>query len=149
MPDARRVGRNASCRALVAAGALYDLAVVGPLATPWTATPQLETMNAINQLLGFSGSMPVFSPVHILFINLFGVFVVLWALTRLFYFQARLALVDLIVRLCVSSILLWYALEGNVNGIVKLFLAIELLVATLDFAAMRLAAKEQLARIDV
>jgi hypothetical protein len=149
MDNKSRIAGGSACRTLVAAGAVYDLAVIGPLATPWTARPQLEIMNAVNDALEFSGTMPVFLPVHILFINLFGTFVLLWALARLFFFRQAFATADLVIRVCVSAILFWYALEGNVNGIVKLFFAVELVIAALDYSAMRIALREQLARIKV
>jgi hypothetical protein len=128
-----------SCRRILAAGAIYDLVVVAPLASPWTAPFHLEVLNFFNRLGGFSGSMPDFLPIDLLFINLFGIIVLVWAVARLKWPGRPLVLGDLAVRLSVSAVLGWYTMQGSVNGIVSLFFLIELGFVAIDWFALRSA----------
>jgi hypothetical protein len=133
----------AACRRIVAAGAVYDLITVGPLAMPFTAPAHLNLMFNVNELLGFEGAMPVFEPIHILFVNLFGTMLAVWAGFRLLAFRPGFAVADFAVRAGVSVVLFWYAANGQVHRLVLLFLFAELLLALANHRAMKLAGLTQ------
>ena len=131
------VTSNTACRRIVAAGALYDLVTVAPLSTPWTAPIHLKLLNYFNQKFGLSGGMPDFLPIDMLFINLFGAVVLVWAAARLRWSTFTLAAGDLAVRLAVSGVLGWYALQGSVNGLIWVFLLLEIGLAIAIWKALR------------
>jgi uncharacterized membrane protein len=131
------------CRRIVAAGAVYDLISIGPLAFPFSAPAQLNLMFDMNKLLGFEGVMPTFEPIHILFVNLFGMLLAIWAGFRLLAFRPAYAVADFAVRVCVSVLLFWYATNGEVHRLVLLFLFAELLFALANFRAMKHAGLTQ------
>ena len=61
---------------LVRASAIYDLVVTAGFATPWT-------FHIVHQLLGTISPLPAFEPIHVLFANLLGSIVVVWANQRI------------------------------------------------------------------
>lgn len=128
---------NSACRRIVAAGALYDLLTVAPLSNPWTAPLHLELLNYFNALFGFGGGMPIFLPIDMLFINLFGAVVLVWAAARLRWPNCTMAAGDLAVRVAVSVVLGWYALQGSVNGIIWIFFLLELGIAVANWTAIK------------
>src|SRR4051794_37785091 len=65
------------------AGAIYDLAVTFPFATPWTAAWVLETLRGVHETLALPGALPDrYEPGHMLFVNMLGCIVSIWALAR-------------------------------------------------------------------
>jgi hypothetical protein len=139
LEQADRAGHDklSTCRGLVRAGAVYDLIVVGPLAFPFLALRHLQVFAYLNESFGLRGSIPAFDPLHLLFANLFAVFVVIWALLRLFWFHPQYACADFASRFCVSLLLGWYAYAGAVNGIVNFFLVAEVGLAVMSWLAIR------------
>jgi hypothetical protein len=127
----------ATCRRIVAAGAIYDMIAVGPLALPFTAPSHLNLMFDINVWLGFTGVMPTFQPIHFLFVNLFGTLLMVWAGFRLLRFRPGFSIVDFAVRVSVSVLLFWYATNGDVHRLVLFFLTAELLFAIANYRAMK------------
>ena len=87
-------------RSIIIAGALYDLLVALPLAVPPLARPDLALLFGIGDFVGLKGAVPQFDQVHMLFINLFGVFVSAWG-----FFKLRSANLQL-VSVCYAVILL-------------------------------------------
>jgi hypothetical protein len=115
-------------RRIVRAGAFYDLIAVGPLAIPGLSYFQLETMFKINGLFGFSGEMPAFEPVEMLFVNLFGMTAMLWISTRLLRYEPHHCFMDIIFRSLVSVLLLFYGMTQDVHKLIWVFLAVELFI---------------------
>ncbi len=124
-------GRNVNDnlrRRFVRAGAFYDLIAVRPLAIPGLSYLQLEIMFKLNGLFGFSGEMPTFEPVEMLFVNLFGMTALLWISTRLLRYEPHHCFMDVIFRSLVSVLLLFYGLTQYVHKLIWLFLVVELLI---------------------
>jgi len=88
-------------------GALWDLLLTLPFATTWTAQAMIDLLRLLQMSLGLSGELPVFEPMHLIFVNLFGTVVTLWALIRLRDPQPHYGLADGIGRLAFAG---WMAL---------------------------------------
>ncbi|MGN6528826.1 MAG: hypothetical protein ACTHL8_20730 [Burkholderiaceae bacterium] len=67
---------------IVRASAVYDLAVTLMFATPWTLALAHAGLQATAAALGVAG-LPSLDALHVLFANLMGIVVCVWALVRL------------------------------------------------------------------
>jgi hypothetical protein len=134
---------NGSARAILIAGAAYDLIVGAPLAIPATTTFDLNMLFSINSWLGLGGGMPVFDAIHLLFISLFGLWASAWGAFKLWSMQPGLIRLDLIMRYAVLAVLVWYALTTEVHGLIYVFIAMDILWVVLNTWAMRQLPKSQ------
>jgi hypothetical protein len=134
---------SGKARAVLIAGAVYDLIVGAPLAFPPTTAFDLNMLFSINTWLGLGGDMPSFDPVHLLFISLFGLWVSAWGAFKLWSMQPALLRLDLIMRFAVLAVLGWYALTTNVHGLIFVFIAMDILWVVLNTWASRQLPKSQ------
>ena len=113
-------------RRIVRGCALYDLVVTLPFATPWTAEAVLGVLGQVHQALGLRGeAMPLFTPMHLFFVTLFGVLAVTWAVARIVQPGAFLGTVDTVARVPVSLWMLLALAHGATQVLVG-FLVMEL-----------------------
>ena len=73
---------STASRRVVFLGALYDLMVTFPFATPWTFTINWRMLSAFNQRFG-APPLPHFSVMPLLIANLMGTLIVVWSVLRL------------------------------------------------------------------
>ena len=100
-------------RRVVRASAFYDLIVTAGFATPWTAAVALGTVTDVHRGLGFDGALPVIEdPFTMLFANLLGSIVVVWAVVRLIRPTPFLGAGDTVGRLLFSTWFAWALVEG-------------------------------------
>jgi hypothetical protein len=128
---------NGSARAILIAGAAYDLIVGAPLAFPPSTAFDLNMLFTINTWLGLGGDKPAFDTVHLLFISLFGLWASAWGAFKLWSMQPGLIRMDLIMRYAVLAVLAWYALTTDVHGLIYVFIAMDILWVVLNTWAMR------------
>jgi hypothetical protein len=108
------------------AGALYDLAVTLPFATPWSAAWVLGALQSVHAALSLPGSLPgSYEPAHMLFVNMLGSIVSIWALARLRNPSRENGALDTLGRAGFSFAMI-YALGAGASGTVAAFLALEL-----------------------
>lgn len=123
---------------MLRAGALYDLLVTVPFASPFTAQPILDAMRAAHVGLGLSGSpIPEFAPTHLLFVSFFGTVVTLWSYLRLRTNARVVFALDTVGRALFSTWMLVTLLRGG-SPVVLPFLVFELFF----FVAQALAVKK-------
>lgn len=134
---------NSSARAILIAGAAYDLIVGAPLAFPLTTAFDLNMLFSINAWLGLGGDKPLFDTVHLLFISLFGLWAGAWGAHKLWSMKLDLIRLDLVMRYAVLAVLAWYALTTNVHGLIYVFIAMDILWVVLNTWAMRQLPKSQ------
>ena len=132
--------RAQTIRRIILGGAVYDLIIGGPLAIPPLTQTGLDALFGINQALGFNDPPPVFEPVHLLFISLFGLWVTAWAIARFRSADPGFVRIDLWMRLAVLAVLLWYVFTTKVYGIVYLFIAADIFWTALNYWGTRLLA---------
>jgi hypothetical protein len=128
---------NGQARAILIAGAAYDLIVGAPLAIPATTAFDLNMLFSINTWLGLGGVEPAFDTVHLLFISLFGLWASAWGAFKLWSMQPGLIRLDLIMRYAVLAVLAWYALTTDVHGLIYVFIAMDILWVVVNTWAMR------------
>lgn len=106
-------------RKIIRASAIYDLLVTAGFATPWT-------FQLVHQMLGQFSPLPTFEPLHVLFANLLGSIVVVWAILRIRDPQPIFGLYDAAGRGLFFTWQLYYLLAMNGTGLVWGFAAFEL-----------------------
>ncbi|NGN67871.1 hypothetical protein G5C51_28720 [Streptomyces sp. A7024] len=103
----------------VRASAWYDLVVTAGFATPWT----YELLHGTLGLLG--GTVPALDPMQVLYANLMGSVVLIWATLRLTGTRPEHGLYDGVARLLFSTWFL-YALTQGAPSVLWVFLVVEL-----------------------
>ena len=121
---------------IVRASALYDLVVTAPFATPWTCAATLNTLRAVHDWLGLKGTVPEPAPEVLLFANLMGSVVLIWAVARLLRPEPLLGRLDALARGMFSA---WmgYAVLSGLSPILLVFLVMELGGMTLQLLPLR------------
>lgn len=107
-----------SYRRLVRASAVYDLVVTAGFATPWT-------FHVVHQLLGTISPLPAFEPIHVLFANLLGSIVVVWAVLRIRDPQPVFGLFDSFARGLFFVWQMYYLIAMHGSPIIWVFAAFE------------------------
>ncbi len=103
----------------------HDLLVCAALATPSTAALILGLLGLISTALGGS---PVYTPANpdMFFVNLAGLFGVLWNIAMLTEGEQRLHRVDQISRLCVIALIVFHIVFSGLPLVFSLFVLTEL-----------------------
>jgi hypothetical protein len=125
-------------RRIILGGAIYDILVTGMLAVPPLTLFGINVLFAINNWLGFNDPPPVFDAVHLLFVSLFGLWVMAWAIERFRSANLSYVRVDLAMRIAVLLVLLWYVLTSKTYGIIYLFIAADILWAAINWWGSRI-----------
>jgi hypothetical protein len=118
-------------RQIVIGGALWDLAVVAPLALPFTAGLELGLLNQVAAMLGITGEIPEMAAGHLLFVNMAGCAGLVWIAYRLFAYSPAFLRADLWIRGVFVALLAWYAVASPVAAIAGIFAATEALWAAI------------------
>ncbi|MEU3552787.1 hypothetical protein [Streptomyces fragilis] len=107
----------------VRVSAWYDLVVTAGFATPWTYTLIHAALAKLGNTLGL-GTLPALDPIQVLFANLMGSVVVVWALLRIINPAPLLGLFDGVARALFTT---WqaYALTHGAPRWLWLFLVAE------------------------
>ncbi|MEV7128250.1 hypothetical protein [Streptomyces sp. NPDC093260] len=113
-----------ACLRTVRASAWYDFAVTAGFVTPWTYAWVHDALSALGEALDW-GALPELDSWQILYANLMGSVVVVWAALRIVRPLPAHGLFDGIARTLFSA---WmaYALLHGVSRILWLFLALEI-----------------------
>jgi hypothetical protein len=128
-------------RRIILGGALYDIAVCGILAVPPLTQLGIDILYGFNQAMGFNDPRPVFEPLHLLFISLFGLWVSAWAIARFRSGNLNFVRADLFMRLSVLVVMLWYVLTAKAYGVVYLFIAADIVFSAFNYWGTRLLAQ--------
>lgn len=108
---------------LVRASAGYDLLITAGFATPWTYALLHGALSRLGGALGLGG-LPALDPIQVLYANLMGSVVVVWALLRLVRPQPAHGRYDAVARALFAA---WqaYALAQGATRLLWLFLVVE------------------------
>lgn len=136
-------------KTIVRIGGVYDLAVTFPFAVPYLVSTQIALLASLNQYLGFSGTIPAFEPLHLLFINLFGTIVSFWSILRIHKGEPIFGLYDGVGRFLFASLMIFYLLHYHVSQIVILFLVPEIIFGIIQlYGYWRLQRSENKLRLE-
>lgn len=112
--------------------ACYDLLAAAVFAFPFSAAWDLQQLQELHQRLGLSGAFPRFEPMNLLFVNLFGGFVVVWSVLRLLRPEPVLGLCDGVLRLFFASLMLHYLGTHSVTTLLVAFCVAEMVWGSLQ-----------------
>lgn len=113
-------------RMVVRSSALFDLVVTAPFATPWTLALVHSLVFWLDGQLNLPGSVPAFGLFGVLFANLMGSVVLVWAIVRWISPTAFLGRMDAVARALFSA---WqvYAVTQGASMVLLVFTLFELL----------------------
>ncbi|GAA5165335.1 hypothetical protein [Ornithinimicrobium tianjinense] len=116
---------HTTSRTVVRASAIYDLVIAAPFALPWTAVWAFGALGLAHDGLGLTGSLPsAADPFTVLFANLTGSLVVVWATVRTVRPDHVLGAADVLARL-LFSLAMVAALVAGASPVVLGFLVPE------------------------
>lgn len=119
------------------AGAIYDLIVTVAFATPWTAAVMLGLQRSLHTGLGAAGAqLPEFGPVQMLFMNMAGTAVVMWAIARIIHPVPALIAIDTLIGRVAFSAWMIVALASGASAVIAVFLVMEVVWALLQGAGL-------------
>ncbi len=128
---------SGAARAILAAGALFDLLFSLPIAVPALSAGYIDLLHAINAALGDLLPRPEFGPIELIFANMFGVSICIWAIMRLVQPSAAFAFYDIWMRAGVTMIFLNYALSGTGPIVMYFFLILDIFWTAANIWAYR------------
>jgi hypothetical protein len=109
--------KKSTYRKVVRYSAIYDVVMTFAFAFPVLAIWNLSLLSDINSQFAFSGSIPVFQPLHLFFVNLMGSVVLVWSAIRIYKPEPILGLYDSFARFLFSFNMLYYLLMHDVSGL--------------------------------
>lgn len=119
------------------AGAIYDLIVTVAFATPWTAMIMLDLQRWVHTGLGAPGAqLPDFGPVQMLFMNMAGTAVTMWAIARIIHPVPTLIAIDTLIGRVAFSVWMIVALASGASAVIAVFLVLEVVWAMLQGAGL-------------
>ncbi len=111
---------------LVRASALYDVILSFAFALPVVAGLKIDLLHRIHDSMQLNGSFPSFEPLHLLFVNFFGMVVMVWSVLRLYNPIPLYGLADGIGRLLFTVAMLNALFVFGASQIIWLFWVPEL-----------------------
>jgi hypothetical protein len=99
-----------------------------PVVVEWT----MFQITNIHNSLSLEGSIPEFSPLHFLFINIMAIVTIVWSVLRVRNPSPLYATYDTVTRILIAIIMLVYLLKYNVTEIIWLFFIMEIVWAILQ-----------------
>jgi hypothetical protein len=99
-------------RSIVRVSAAYDLFTVLGFITPWTTGSTLALILGLGQIVGLHAAQPTFDPMQMLFVNLMGSAVLVWALARLTFPTQAMGRFDALSRLLFAIWEVWAVWHG-------------------------------------
>jgi hypothetical protein len=124
------------------ASAVYDLLAVSPFAFPGLAAWEMTQLSRVASTLGLPGDFPGFAAGHLFFVNLFGVFVVVWSLLRLVRTDPVYALCDVVLRFAFVATILFYVIVHDLSRLLLMFAGLEVLWGAMQWGAYVQAGRE-------
>ena len=119
------------------AGAIYDLVITVAFATPWTAAIMLDLQRWLHTGLGAAGAqLPDFGPVQMMFVNMAGTAVTMWAIARILHPVPALIAIDTLIGRVAFSAWMIVALASGASAVIAVFLVLEVVWAMLQGAGL-------------
>jgi len=118
--------QDASCTSIIRASAIYDLLLLTPFAIPGISLQIMQLISLTHQYFDLNGTVPLFTPFHLLFVNIMAAISVIWAILRINTPTVRFGLYDLTMRFCISVLMLIYILADDISALIWLFIIAEL-----------------------
>ena len=118
---------------VVRVSAIYDVLMTFPFAFPVLAAWSINLLTEMHTQYSFSGSIPIFLPMHLFFVNLMGSVVLVWSAIRIYTAEPILGLYDSFARFLFSFAMLFYLLGHDATGILWVMFIPELAWGLVQF----------------
>ncbi len=115
-----------------AASAVYDLFAAGVYAVPILAAWHFRVnVASIHEWTGATGQLAAFEPLHMLFVNMFGWFTIVWSVLRIAWREKpTLVLCDVALRLYFAALMLGYISFAGISAVLYAFVVSEIAWST-------------------
>jgi hypothetical protein len=123
---------SCSFRSIIKASGIYDIIIMLPFAVPGISEVIMKLISQAHYALALNGSMPEFSPFHLLFVNIMASVSIVWAVIRARNPIALYAWYDTTIRILIAATMLVYLLSYGITEIIWLFFVAEISWAALQ-----------------
>ena len=124
--------KTCSFSSIVRSSGIYDIVIMLPFAIPGVVAWTMHQISNIHNSLSLSGTIPEFSSLHLLFINIMAIITIVWSILRVRNPIPLYGLYDTVTRILIAAIMLIYLLQYNVSEIIWLFFTVEVTWAVLQ-----------------
>ena len=124
--------KTCSFSSIVRSSGIYDIVIMIPFAIPGVVSWTMHQISNIHNSSSLSGTVPEFSSLHLLFINIMAVITIVWSVLRVLNPTPLYGLYDTVARLLIALLMLVYLLQYNVSEIMWLFFMVEVTWAALQ-----------------
>ena len=119
--------KTCSYKSIIRSSGIYDIVVMLPFAIPSVVEWTMSQITNVHNSLLLTGSIPEFSPLHFLFINIMAIVTIAWSILRVRNPIPLYATYDTVTRILIAIIMLVYLLKYNVTEIIWLFFIMEVI----------------------
>ena len=124
--------KTCSFSSIVRSSGIYDIVIMIPFAIPGVVAWTMHQISIIHNSLSLSGTVPEFSSLHLLFINIMAIITIVWSVLRVRNPIPLYGLYDTVARILIATIMLVYLLQYNVSEIMWLFFIVEVTWAVIQ-----------------
>ena len=124
--------KTCSFSSIIRSSGIYDIIIMIPFSVPGLVELTLYQMSTIHNSLSLSGTVPEFSSLHLLFINIMAIITIVWSVLRVRNPIPLYGIYDTVIRMLIAVTMLVYLLLYNVSEIMWLFLMAEVTWAVLQ-----------------
>jgi len=124
--------KTCSFSSIIRSSGIYDIVIMIPFAIPGVVAWTMHQISNIHNSLMLSGTVPEFSSMHLLFINIMAIITIVWSVLRVINPIPLYGIYDTVTRIFIAAIMLVYLLQYNVSEIMWLFFTVEVTWAVLQ-----------------
>ena len=124
--------KTCSFSSIIRSSGIYDIVIMIPFAIPGVVAWTMHQISNIHNSFMLSGSVPEFSSLHLLFINIMAIITIVWSVLRVINPIPLYGIYDTVARIFIAAIMLVYLLLYNVSEIMWLFFMVEVTWAALQ-----------------
>lgn len=124
--------KTCSFSSIIRSSGIYDIIIMIPFAIPGVVAWTMHQISNFHNSLMLSGTVPEFSSMHLLFINIMATITIVWSVLRIVNPIPLYGIYDTVTRIFIAAIMLVYLLQYNVSEIMWLFFIVEITWAVLQ-----------------
>ncbi|ROV58964.1 hypothetical protein EGH82_15900 [Vibrio ponticus] len=121
-----------SYRNIIRASGIYDIIMMLPFAIPGVSGVVIDLIYQAHYGFELAGTVPSFSPFHLMFVNLMASISIVWAVIRVANPIALYAWYDTATRVVIALLMLVYLFGYGVTPMIWLFVVAEIAWAVLQ-----------------
>jgi hypothetical protein len=127
--------KTCSFSAIIRSSGIYDIVIMIPFAIPGLVAWTMHQISNVHDSLMLAGTVPEFSSMHLLFINIMAIVTIVWSVLRVIDPIPLYGIFDTVSRIFIAAIMLVYLLQYNISGILWIFFMVEITWAIIQINA--------------